>query len=86
MLSGQIARTINIAEGTIAHLFQELPSVQIRVFRELSLAGVFFSDNLSQVGLVYPSALGTISLSRLDMVGCGIACLSGSVLLIVGSF
>jgi hypothetical protein len=42
---------------------------------------------LSQVRLIYPPALGTISLlSRLDMVGCGIACLRDSVLLIVGSF
>lgn len=85
MLSMQITRTVYIAEGAIAHLFKELPSFQIRVIRELALAGILLGNNLSQV-LVDSSALGTIGLSWLGVLGGGVACLCRAVLLIVGSF
>lgn len=84
MLPLQIARTIDIAKGAITHLFEELPAVQIGVLGELALAGILLGNDLGQIRLVNLPVLGTIGLSGLDMVSCGMGRLRRAVLLVVG--
>lgn len=40
-----VYRSIDIAEGTVAHLLHESPSLQTRISRQLSFTGFLFSND-----------------------------------------
>jgi hypothetical protein len=48
-LALQIARAIDVAEGAIAHLLQQLPPFQTRVFGQLPLALVLLGNHPGQI-------------------------------------
>lgn len=51
-----ITSTVDVAEGAIAHLLQEDPSLKAGVLGELCPGGIFFGDELGEVGVVNTSA------------------------------
>lgn len=50
-----VAGTIDVAEGTVAHLLKKHPSLEAGVLGELGPGGIFLSNELGQVGFVYAS-------------------------------
>ena len=73
----QVYRSIDVAEGTVAHLLYESPSLQTRISRQLSFTGFLFGDNTCQFVVSYLLALG--SSDDLLILPCcvrsGISCL-----------
>lgn len=83
VLAGSIARAVDVAEGTVAHLFDQLPSLQAGISREFALALVLLSYKLGQVCVVDVLAgLGRLVLVRLGGMGGCVVCLGGAVLTI----
>lgn len=80
-----VCGAVDVAEGTVAHLLDQMPPLQTGVSREFALALVFFGDDLGQVCAVYVlGRLGRLVLVRFDGVGSGVAGLSGAVLPVGG--
>lgn len=83
VLASSIARAVDVAEGTVAHLFDQLPSLQAGISREFTPAFVLLGHKLGQVCVVDVLAgLGRLVLVRLGGVGGGVVCLSDAVLAI----
>lgn len=61
-LARGISSTVHVAEGAVAHLVRELPSLQAGVLGEPALAGILFGDELGEVVVV--DALGFGGLVR----------------------
>jgi hypothetical protein len=84
VLAIQVASPVDIAEGTITHLFEKLPSLQAGVLRKLALVRILFGHQLGKVGIVDAPALIGV-LGGLGMMGSGMASLSCTVLIFAAS-
>lgn len=51
-LTRGVTSAVDVAEGAIAHLGDELPSLEAWVSWELALARVFLGDDLGEVGVI----------------------------------
>lgn len=71
VLALQVAGSVDVAEGAIAHLLNELPSLEAWVVGELGLAGVLLGDELGEAGLVYLAALSVSGRLLFEVVGAG---------------
>lgn len=85
---GVIFGTIHIAEGTVAHLFEQSPSVQAWIFGQFALAlPLFCNDSFDDRGIHFVIALnGTVSDLHLLMVtgssGSSFTCLGGAIAIV----
>ena len=79
-----IPRTVDVAESTVAHLFDELPAFQARVVRELAAAFALLGDNLGNLLIPDAARLGACLggwlanairiLLGMGMSGCLVCC------------
>lgn len=86
-LSGGIYRSVDIAKGTVAHLLDELPSLQAWISWQLSFALVFLGNHSCKLLVVDLLSLGATSdlLVVSGSMGGNIASLRSSVLSHIGS-
>lgn len=52
LLTCCVAGAVNIAEGTITHLVDELPALEAGVTREFALAGILLGNKLGELLIV----------------------------------
>lgn len=75
-ISLKILCPVNVTEGAVAHLLQQLPPLQARIFRVLALFLILFGNNLGNVVVGNASIRlglgGRQCLVGLDIVSCGI--------------